>query len=675
MDNGKEGPLIKLFNFACHEAKSEFKQLIFFEQIQRFQIEKKSRGEDELKEKEKFLQDYFKNMKSEYETSQKQKDIIVGELNSYIRNIVKEELNKNQNGIDNHIKLEKKLQENLNTTNENNHDRLNYMEIEKIISELKNNQQKLINYVAALFNLKDEIYIDFKRIKDVLLNFQNRIRELESKKNTKAEDSIKFGTMDSETSNDMSIDIPNPINKNSNNEVSEKIKESIQNVSNRLQAIENMNLSDKINQLREDDKKKSKKSNKQLEEKIYEKIRQKQKEISEGFQNQDKKILNIDENYKRKFMDLENKCIKCNEQWELINNQINELTEKVAEAKRSSSSEEIKKLTEEVKKNKKKEDERITNVTNILNEKINKVDTLAEFNNNENIEIKKNYQKFESDIKTIQDKYNEIEHNIKSFSVVANDINDKYKELLSQNESTTMNLSILDSTVNSLTNNIKNYDLEKMKNNINVAKSDVRSLLSEHFPKYKIVFDTKFEEADKKLDKKIGEVYKSVNKNSQRIDILNKKVDDREDSNKKCMQNLKEGQISQMDYIGVFRDRFNKYINSPNNNNYVDDEIIKLKNYISSEIESIRKENEANLAVKEATASLNQYIDNEITKLKSLILSSTSLPISLNDPNYITLQTFLTNVLNIHWSKFEANWKKEFYQCVEKINSIKEKEK
>jgi len=43
---------IELFNVACHEAKSEFKQLIFFEQIQRFQLEKKYKSEDE-----KYLKD------------------------------------------------------------------------------------------------------------------------------------------------------------------------------------------------------------------------------------------------------------------------------------------------------------------------------------------------------------------------------------------------------------------------------------------------------------------------------------------------------------------------------------------------------------------------------------------------------------------------------------------
>lgn len=42
--------------------------------------------------------------------------------------------------------------------------------------------------------------------------------------------------------------------------------------------------------------------------------------------------------------------------------------------------------------------------------------------------------------------------------------------------------------------------------------------------------------------------------------------------------------------------------------------------------------------------------------------------ISKNDPNYITLQSFLTEVLSNHWAKFEKDWKKEFYQCVEEIN-------
>ena len=71
-------------------------------------------------------------------------------------------------------------------------------------------------------------------------------------------------------------------------------------------------------------------------------------------------------------------------------------------------------------------------------------------------------------------------------------------------------------------------------------------------------------------------------------------------------------------------------------------------------------------------ANINRYIDSEMNKLKKLILS---IPTLKNDPNYITLQTFLTEILVNHWTNFENNWKKEFYKCVEIINSTLNKEK
>ncbi len=77
----------------------------------------------------------------------------------------------------------------------------------------------------------------------------------------------------------------------------------------------------------------------------------------------------------------------------------------------------------------------------------------------------------------------------------------------------------------------------------------------------------------------------------------------------------------------------------------------------------------------EIPSNISKYITNEITKLKTLILSSNTVPISKNDPNYITLQSFLTEVLSNHWAKFEKDWKKEFYHCVDEINKAFNKEK
>jgi len=531
-------------------------------------------------------------MKSEHKASESQKVSVLKELGSYIKNLVEEEVRKNKEETSNSIQIKSETHgDELSITSSNNSNNFNYNKVLNAITELKNNQQELINNVAALYVLKDEIYLDFGRIKDVLEKFQNQFREIKIKiKECQNENLLKSKTITSQNEN---LNTSNLLNDTNNENL-----DFVQNINRRLQIIENLELSNNIELIKSDIqsiKTKNEKNfnnlkacDKQIEERLYEKIRQRQKEIFDGFQNQDKKIINLDENYKRKFKEFDERCIKFNEQCYSINKRINELTEKITKKKACDCSEDIKKLADEVKENKVKEDERITNVTNKLNEKINKIDTQSEFMDNKITEIKKSHQKFESEVKTIQDKYDDIERSMKEVSMIAIDVNDRYNKLLENNENNAKNYSILESSVSSIKNNLDNYDLEKMKNNMNVMKIDVNNLLQDHFPKYKKSIEVKFTDAEKKFMARIGDVYKSINGYSQKVDVLNRKVDDRliqnsnnSSNNQNIVKNFELINKQINEFAQRVNDEFNDFAKKVNEKN----------KSLTLEIESIKKEN------------------------------------------------------------------------------------
>jgi len=531
-------------------------------------------------------------MKSEHKASESQKVSVLKELGSYIKNLVEEEVRKNKEETSNSIQIKSETHgDELSITSSNNSNNFNYNKVLNAITELKNNQQELINNVAALYVLKDEIYLDFGRIKDVLEKFQNQFREIKIKiKECQNENLLKSKTITSQNEN---LNTSNLLNDTNNENL-----DFVQNINRRLQIIENLELSNNIELIKSDIqsiKTKNEKNfnnlkacDKQIEERLYEKIRQRQKEIFDGFQNQDKKIINLDENYKRKFKEFDERCIKFNEQCYSINKRINELTEKITKKKACDCSEDIKKLADEVKENKVKEDERITNVTNKLNEKINKIDTQSEFMDNKITEIKKSHQKFESEVKTIQDKYDDIERSMKEVSMIAIDVNDRYNKLLENNENNAKNYSILESSVSSIKNNLDNYDLEKMKNNMNVMKIDVNNLLQDHFPKYKKSIEVKFTDAEKKFMARIGDVYKSINGYSQKVDVLNRKVDDRliqnsnnSSNNQNIVKNFELINKQINEFAQRVNDKFNDFAKKVNEKN----------KSLTLEIESIKKEN------------------------------------------------------------------------------------
>jgi len=531
-------------------------------------------------------------MKSEHKASESQKVSVLKELGSYIKNLVEEEVRKNKEETSNSIQIKSETHgDELSITSSNNSNNFNYNKVLNAITELKNNQQELINNVAALYVLKDEIYLDFGRIKDVLEKFQNQFRKIKIKiKECQNENLLKSKTITSQNEN---LNTSNLLNDTNNENL-----DFVQNINRRLQIIENLELSNNIELIKSDIqsiKTKNEKNfnnlkacDKQIEERLYEKIRQRQKEIFDGFQNQDKKIINLDENYKRKFKEFDERCIKFNEQCYSINKRINELTEKITKKKACDCSEDIKKLADEVKENKVKEDERITNVTNKLNEKINKIDTQSEFMDNKITEIKKSHQKFESEVKTIQDKYDDIERSMKEVSMIAIDVNDRYNKLLENNENNAKNYSILESSVSSIKNNLDNYDLEKMKNNMNVMKIDVNNLLQDHFPKYKKSIEVKFTDAEKKFMARIGDVYKSINGYSQKVDVLNRKVDDRliqnsnnSSNNQNIVKNFELINKQINEFAQRVNDEFNDFAKKVNEKN----------KSLTLEIESIKKEN------------------------------------------------------------------------------------
>jgi len=555
-------------------------------------------------------------MKNEFEISRNQKATVVNELEIYIKKLINEELNNrdlnsnvnNNLSTNNNLKVENELRI-IDSDNPNNN--ANILKVINEMKELKNNQQELINNVAVLFNLKEEIYKDFERIKNVCGMFQNQFHEMGNKIQ---ECQSRNAIMGKETEKSLIIE----------DNAMGNLKDVVKDINNKLETvkadIDNLKSKNEIltNTFKSNDK--------QIEEKLYEKIRLKQKEVSEGFSNQDKKITSMDERFKRKLKEQDEKNIKYNEQYSLINRKVHELTESISKFKMKDFSEEIKKISSEIKENKMKEDERITNVTNILNVKINKVDTQVEFLSKQIDEFKKDNQKFETNIKTVQNKYQDIEKIINDVSNITLNVNDNYEKLTSQNESAMMNISILETTVNSLENNFKNYDFEKMKNNINVMKTDVKNIIHGQFPKFKEDYDKKIGNLDTKFLAKIGDVYKSINSYSQKLDVIGEKVEEKfksldvmsdsvqdklrsinrrvdeklrsvsnnnsyysssknsnnSNSNQDFMKNLEKLEISQNDYWTSFNEKFQKFVKQVNDKH----------NYLSSEVKTIKKESE-----------------------------------------------------------------------------------
>ena len=559
-------------------------------------------------------------MKNEFEVSRNQKATAVNELEIYIKKLINEELNNrnlnsntNDNSSnDNNIKVENDMRI---IDSDNSSSNANYLKVINEMKELKINQQELINNVAVIFNLKEEIYQDFERIKKIFGLFQNQFHEMRKKIQ---ECQTKNSVIEKVT--EKSLTVENSAIGSLNDAVVKDINNKLETMKSDINILKSKN--EKLDRA-------FKSSDKQIEERLYEKIRVKQKEISEGFNNQDKKITAMDDHFRHKLKELDEKSNKCIEQCNSVNRKVHELSETISKIKIKDSSEEIKKLSNEIKENKMKEDERITNVTNILNVKINKVDTQVEFLNKQIDEYKKDNQKLDTNFKTIQNKYKDVEKIINDVSNIALNVNDNYEKLTKQNESTLMNISILETTVNSLENNFRNYDLEKMKNNINILKTDVNNFIHNQFKKFKDDNNKIFIEYDTKLLSKIGDVYKSINGYSQKFDVVNNRVeekfklmdvisddveeklrslnslsrrfeekmksmnnnssgiknsDDNSNTNQNFMKNLEKLEVSQNNYWNSFNEKFQKFVKQVNDKH----------NYLSSEIKSIKRETEQN---------------------------------------------------------------------------------
>eukprot|EP00833_Pecoramyces_ruminatium_P010744 jgi/Orpsp1_1/1184776/evm.model.c7180000090942.1 len=515
------------------------------------------------------------------------------------------------------------------------------------MKELKNIQHELIDNVALIYDLKDEIYKDINIIKTILSQYYNQIQILRKQINECQETRIN----DKNIKDNSVIDIKD-------NEIVKEINLKIKRLDDKLDFIEKnvpsntdiKNLNEKI----EKTEKYFKISNKQIEEKLYDKIRVRQKEIVEGFSNQDKKIAMIDENFKRKMKDLDEKSNKCNDNCTSINRRINELTESVTKLKNEDNTEEIKKLSEMIKENK----ESIKNKTNVLYEKINNVDTHNEKLNNEIIEMKKENNKSINDIKEIQNKNKEIESSFKDISNIILDVDNRYEALKEQSESNVMSISIIENKINSLDNNLKNYDLEKINNIVNILKKENDNVVKEYLPKYKNATDQKFTDYETKFSAKIGDVYKAINKYSQKVDDASSKYDEK----MRYIRNTFKGELKEE----ILKDVENAQEKYWENINEIFQDLVRKINEkwktIFSEISALQKKSD------DVPPSLRQHIEKEINKLKALISATTTIPIIKDDPNYISLQTFLAEILEKHNKKFEQTWKEEFYKCVEMLN-------
>jgi len=495
------------------------------------------------------------------------------------------------------------------------------------------------------------------------------------------------------------------------------LKNTVQNIDNKLQEFEKVNLS-KFEEIKVELKNKDK----QLEEKLYEIIRSKQKkEVKEGFVNQDKKIKEGFDNQDKKIKEgFDNQGKKIKEGFDNQDKKIKELTEEMAKIKNTRNiSEEIKKLSEIVKENKLKEDERINHVTNILNEKINKVGTDFEFLDKEVKDIKKANQEFVKDIKVLKEKYNGFESNIKDISTVAISVDENCKNLLKKTESTEMNISIIEANVTSLENIIKNCNLEQMSKDIsflNVETKKINKLL----PSIKKDYEKKLTDFDSKFLAKIGDIYKSINGYSQKVDTLSRKFDDKMrdlndieisfDDKVRRVNNLcrllkrQKDKNNNRDYDNNSSNNNNKEINYNSDDAHDDDISLineDLKNFksaqqkfwtdmnnkiqvlvkqvndkhkfISDEIDELKKnksENSSSQGESESLKSQIHYAEDEIRKLKELVVTSISVPFKKNDSNYMILQNYLIEILQKNWKIFEKTWKQEFYKCVEEINKV-----
>jgi len=640
-------------------------------------------------------------MKNEFNEGKQNKVNVINELKLYIKFLIEEEfhkrnvsLNVNSNNEVNNSNNSVKIENGISNVSSDNSA---YLRVLEEMKELKNNQLELIKNVSTLYDLKDEIYKDFDRIKIILAHFNNQIQFLGNQVKE-----CKNGNLSKLTDD---IDL--------NNEIIKTINSKIENIYKKIREFEkNVPTNNDIKYMNEKIEKSIKVNNKQIEDRLYDKIRTKQKEIVEGFSNQDKKIASMDEKFKRRIKDIDEKT---NEQCSSINKRINELTDSVVKLKNIDKSDDIKKLFEITKENK----ESITNKTNVLYGKINNVDTQAEKLNNEIIEMKKEYKQSISEMKDIQNKNKEIESSFKDITTIVIDVSDINKELKKQNDSNSMSISIIENKINSLDNNLKNYDLEKINNNVNILRKETNEMMQDYFPSYKDSIEKRFAEFDTKFSGKIGDVHKSINKYSQKVDDacqkVNQKADYLNEEFEKRASYLNKEFDKAVDYLNEKYDYLkeifdkkvknlkktnvkgddNETISNIGNDNFNKGEIKdEIKNEIISEVENaqtsywnkindlfqdllkIINERHKNVSAEisslqkksgEISPELNKYIEGEINKLKALISATATIPIIKNDPNYVSLQTFLLEILEKHNKKFEKVWKEEFYNCVETL--------